>query len=293
MKESRWWKIDFHVHTPASRDYKEEGVTARDWLKAAMDQKLDAVVVADHNSGDWVDELKMAYAAMQQENALGFRELTIFPGFELSVNGGNRRFHLLAIFDPSTTRDEVHAVLAKCEIQASDYGSVHVSSELGFVKVAKIIRSMGGIPVPAHANSTRGDGILTGCISLPEDLRTTLDEFYAAEFCEEPSYTDRDLKRAVDRLAVLGGSDAHVTRENANGNGRDAWIGKHYVWVKMGVPTIDALRMALFDPEDCVRSAGGLHLKRIFTYSVCRYRTLQIRTENLIVTIWNVAFLLR
>ena len=134
---SKWWKIDFHVHTPASRDYKEDGVTAKDWLRAAMEQELDAVVVADHNSGDWIDELKSAYAAMKQENASGFRELTIFPGFELSVNGGNRRFHLLGIFDPSTSRDGIHAVLAKCNISADDYGSVHVSSELGFVQAAK------------------------------------------------------------------------------------------------------------------------------------------------------------
>ena len=253
---SNWWKIDFHVHTPASRDYKEDGVTAKDWLRAAMEQNLDAVVVADHNSGAWVDELKSAYDSMKQENASGFRELTIFPGFELSVNGGNRRFHLLGIFDPSTTRDGIHAVLAKCNISADDYGSVHASSELGFVQAAKTIRAMGGIPVPAHANSVRGDGILTGCNSLPEDLRTTLEEFNAAEFCARPNYSDHELKKAVGRLAVLGGSDAHVTRANAAGGDRNAWIGKHYVWIKMGVPTIDALRMALCDPQDCVRSDG-------------------------------------
>lgn len=253
---SKWWKIDFHVHTPASRDYKEDGVTAKDWLRAAMEQELDAVVVADHNSGGWIDELKSAYAAMKQENASGFRELTIFPGFELSVNGGNRRFHLLGIFDPSTSRDGIHAVLAKCNISADDYGSVHVSSELGFVQAAKTIRAMGGIPVPAHANSPRGDGILTGCDSLPEDLRITLEEFNAAEFCEMPNYSDYELKKAVKRLAVLGGSDAHVTRANATGSGHSAWIGKYYVWVKMGAPTIDALRMALCDPQDCVRSDG-------------------------------------
>ena len=57
-----WQKIDFHVHTPASSDYKEKSISPCEWLKAVMDKKLDCVVVTDHNSGDWIDKLKEEYS---------------------------------------------------------------------------------------------------------------------------------------------------------------------------------------------------------------------------------------
>ena len=98
---SRWWKIDFHVHTPASNDYSDPDVNAESWLMSAMVQELDAVVVADHNSGSWIDKLKTTYAQMAQSKPNGFRELAIFPGFELSVAGEPNRYHLICILDPS------------------------------------------------------------------------------------------------------------------------------------------------------------------------------------------------
>ncbi len=95
IMKTKWWKFDFHVHTPASLDYVQEGVTSEQWLRTAMERELDAVVVADHNSAGWIDELKSTYKKICETKPSWFRELVIFPGFELSVNGGNRRFHLL------------------------------------------------------------------------------------------------------------------------------------------------------------------------------------------------------
>ena len=36
-----WWKFDFHTHTPASADFKNQ-VTPEFWLKAFMVRKLIA-----------------------------------------------------------------------------------------------------------------------------------------------------------------------------------------------------------------------------------------------------------
>ena len=57
-KGSRWWKIDFHTHTPSSCDYLEKQVTEAEWVDAAIAKGLDAVVVTDHNSGEWVDQIE-------------------------------------------------------------------------------------------------------------------------------------------------------------------------------------------------------------------------------------------
>lgn len=58
MVGSRWYKFDFHNHTPASHDYKIPDISPREWLLAYMKQHVDCVVISDHNSGAWVDVLK-------------------------------------------------------------------------------------------------------------------------------------------------------------------------------------------------------------------------------------------
>ena len=104
---ARWWKVDFHAHTPESLDYAggEQDPTIRtslkqqtpeDWLKKHMAAGLDAVVVTDHNTTGFIARLQEAYNAMMDQRAPWFRPLVIFPGFELSVSGG---LHLLAVFD--------------------------------------------------------------------------------------------------------------------------------------------------------------------------------------------------
>ena len=53
---ARWWKFDFHTHTPAS-DFKDP-VTHESWLKAFMKKEIHCVAITDHNSGGWIDDLK-------------------------------------------------------------------------------------------------------------------------------------------------------------------------------------------------------------------------------------------
>jgi predicted metal-dependent phosphoesterase TrpH len=101
---ARWWKFDFHSHTPKSDDYgkgpEQEALkrrTPEEWLLDYMRAGIDCVAVTDHNTGAWIDELKEALQGLESAGHTDVRELHLFPGVELSVNGG---VHLLAIFDP-------------------------------------------------------------------------------------------------------------------------------------------------------------------------------------------------
>ena len=100
---ARWWKVDFQAHTPASIDYgkglRQAELRKRkpeDWALDYMRSGIDCVVVADHHSGAWVNPLKEALAELEAANHPEYRPLHLFPGVEVSVNGG---VHVLAIFD--------------------------------------------------------------------------------------------------------------------------------------------------------------------------------------------------
>lgn len=47
----KWWKFDFHLHTPGSYDYdnNESNISPLDYLKCCMKKELDCIVVTDHN----------------------------------------------------------------------------------------------------------------------------------------------------------------------------------------------------------------------------------------------------
>jgi energy-coupling factor transporter ATP-binding protein EcfA2 len=252
---SRWWKFDFHTHTPASTDtpWHRNGLTLtpQDWLLKYMVAGIDCVAVTDHNSGAWIDRLKVAYAEMKAladsgQALANFRELTLFPGVEISVSGG---FHLLAIFDPSQTTRTITDLLAAVRYQGTDGDSDGVTSK-GPEGVFQAVLAAGGIPIPAHADrpDESGKGLLalrdgSGASRLDANtLRGILDSapVLAVEWEDMARQPPACVKTSVDKLARVLGSDCHTFQGNAV-------PGSRYTWVKMASPTLEGLRLALMD----------------------------------------------
>ena len=103
---SRWWKFDFHTHTPASADtyWAQHGIdlSPQEWLLRYMAAEIDCVAITDHNRGTWVDRLKVAYEEMKERAdegspPEGFTRTDAVPGGRDFGAGG---FHLLAILAP-------------------------------------------------------------------------------------------------------------------------------------------------------------------------------------------------
>ena len=248
---SKWWKFDFHTHTPASNDYGRDDpslkkITEEQWLKQAMESGLDCVVVTDHNSGGWIDVLKTKNKELRDRDTkpVWYRELAIFPGVEITVANSSSRVHLLAVFDPSCDSQKVTGVLGSCGITAGHGDDQNTSTTTSFVKTIQKITEANGVAIPAHID--RAKGLLDGIASLTPELEKSLKAVSAAEFCDlhKFDHAEPSLKKAVDRLAKLAGSDAY----------KPDHIGKHFSWLKMSHPSIEGLRLALQDHEFCVKN---------------------------------------
>ena len=247
---SKWWKFDFHTHTPKSDDYGRgndsfKSIELEEWLLSAMESGLDCVVMTDHNSGGWFDELKAKNKELRDRDSKPdwYRDLTIFPGVEITVANSSSRVHLLAVFDPSCDSQKVTGLLGACGI-TSGYGDPNTSTTTGFGDTVKKIIEAGGIALPAHIDGKQG--LLEGIASLSPELKKSLKAVSAAEFCNLHKFNNAEpsLKKAVDRLAKVAGSDAHKPDE----------IGRHFSWLKMSRPSIEGLRLALPDHEFCVKN---------------------------------------
>ncbi|MDE2983332.1 MAG: chromosome segregation protein SMC [Gemmatimonadota bacterium] len=249
---ARWWKFDFHTHTPASVDYgagsQEETITPSEWLLRFMRAEIDCVAVTDHNSGDWIDKLKSALAEMETDPREGFRPLYLFPGVELSVNGG---FHLLAIFAPGTNSAVVDSLLGAVDYRGTRGDSDDVTGKSGF-EVVKTVLEHGGIPIPAHADRDKGlfrletgdDGTGRGTAL---DSNTTArilgcDGILAMEIVDR-SVPKPDIysQRKLGWAEVIGSDDHGVPGGGAPGSS--------YTWVKMAEPSLEGLRLALLDGD--------------------------------------------
>ena len=156
---ARWWKFDFHAHTPASSDYGRGSQqqelrqqSPKDWLLAYMRAEVDCVAVTDHNSGDWIDRLKTAIEELKADPPSDYRELFLFPGMEISVHGG---IHLLAIFDPSKTSSDIDALRGAVGYQGTSGQSDGVTRK-SFIEAVREVASAGGISIPAHVDGENG-----------------------------------------------------------------------------------------------------------------------------------------
>lgn len=247
---ARWWKFDFHTHTPASTDYgagpDQEALRAlspREWLLNFMRAGIDCVAVTDHNTGAWIDPLKQALQELNEERPEGYRPLYLFPGVEVSVHGG---LHLLAIFGPEKTTGDIDALIGRVRFTGSRGASDGVTQE-SFVEVVRAIHETGGLAIPAHVDK---DGGLF-CTLTGQTLIQALGckEIVAMEVVD-PHFPEPQLYRnsAIRWTEVLG-SDAH----HPHATGRHRYPGSHFTWVKMGTPTLEGLRLALLDGPLSVR----------------------------------------
>ena len=251
---ARWWKFDFHAHTPASLDTRpwqqaigtDQEVTPERWLGQFMVAGIDCVAITDHNSGDWIDPLKTAYQRMEQEAGPGFRPLVLFPGVELSVQGG---CHLLALFDPKRTGSDVTSLLGAVRYSATRGDSDGVTGT-GLLDTIAAVHEAGAIPIPAHADRSGPTG--KGLFAVREGTQSSLvdattlkqlletGDLHAVEWENLDHPFPACIREQEANLTKVLGSDSHSFQGART-------PGSRFTWVKMASPTIEGLRLALLD----------------------------------------------
>lgn len=249
---ARWWSYDFHTHTPASMDTpwaaQKLDLSPEQWLLKFMAAEIDCVAVTDHNSGAWIDRLKDTYVQMQGDPPEGFRELHLFPGVELSVNGG---FHLLAIFGKQATTSDIDTILGQVGYQGTKGDSDGVTRKSP-IEVIEAVEAAGGLVIPAHADQPKGllrlDASAGGGAAVAALDANTLRQVFGCEHVFAMEVVDRSISKPAiyDEYGLswseVVGSDCHSFQGQAT-------PGSCYTWVKMSEPSLEGLRLALMDGE--------------------------------------------
>ena len=163
--------MDLHIHTPASADYQEHGISLIHILQKAEARGIDILAFADHNTVSgyarmWreIEDLEMLESLerlspdetrLLAEYRRLLNRILLLPGFEFTATFG---FHILAIFPEDTSIRKLEHVLLQLNIPEDklDKGSSEVGATTDVLHTYEILHNAGAIVIGAHVNSTHG-----------------------------------------------------------------------------------------------------------------------------------------
>ena len=230
---ARWWKFDFHTHTPASDDFRGPKMTHESWLKAFMDEGIDCVAITDHNSSGWIDDLKQVLKDLESNPPDWYKPLYLFPGVEIGASDG---VHILAIFGKDTDESHIDRLLGAVGYLNGKGKSSELTSK-STTEVIDAITKLGGIPIPAHADKSKGlfDKLTGAALEQVFDNK----HLYAAEFVDIKYKKPQLYISKKTQWIEVKGSDTHDFSGSTFGT---------FTWIKMDKPpSIDGLKLALID----------------------------------------------
>lgn len=164
-----WYRMDLHLHTPASTDYQEPDVSYLDILRRADERHVDILAFTDHNSVRGYAELWRQLEDLELLEHLGrllpeeaarlseyrrlLDKLLLLPGFEFTATFG---FHILAIFPEHTSVRLMEHLLLLLGVDERRFGSGEVGATTDVLRAYEILADHGALVIGAHVNSTNG-----------------------------------------------------------------------------------------------------------------------------------------
>ena len=273
IAKRQWWRMDMHLHTMASADWKEPGVGWLDWLYRCEQRGLDIVAITDHNTVAGIASLRKEIErlgwleadnrlrpnerrALDEYRRLG-NDILVLPGFEITATFG---FHILAIFPAETSVRELEHILLDLNVPADrlDIGSTEVGATTDVLTIYRIVRQAGGLVIAAHANSTHGVAMRDFPFGGQTKIAYTQDlNLHALEVTDLESRSTRATSRFFNgskpeyprRMRCIQGSDAHRVSQDPREAAR-LGIGDRVTEIKLSAaPTFKAIKK-VFESND-------------------------------------------
>ena len=263
----KWYKVDLHLHTPASHDYEEPQLTYLDWMRALVAKGVEIAAITDHNTVAGVAAIRHEFewlTRLEKDGRLTDTERTqlaewrdlagkvlLLPGFEFTATFG---FHILALFPPETSLRHLEHVLLTLKVPADklDLGSTETGASTDVLSAYRIIREAGGLVIAAHANSTHGvamrDFPFGGQTKIAYTQDSNLDALEVTDLESRRYSTARFFNGSKieypRHMHCIQGSDAHRVNVDAK-NVKRLGIGERATEMALDVASFDAIKTLL------------------------------------------------
>lgn len=270
---TKWWKADLQVATPgwgfklpagSSYDFglpEDRAAFGDEYMEALVEKGIEIIALAAHNTHEWIDEMVAA----------GKRHgVVVFPGCEITTASGADGAHLVIIGDLDKTGRDFDLLLAsklgfgnsyhdrfsrgeRSEPLSSTKTVQQILDDLpeDYLVIAPHVLTENGI---ASEKTAKGD---IRWKALHHPRLSALDPGDCSDV-SAGGWNNRFRRRELDHfpclreMAFVSTSDAYSFEE----------LGKRFTWIRMGMPSIEALRQAFIDPEARVICDWDARLKQ-------------------------------
>ena len=266
-QQRRWYRVDLHMHTPASNDYEDPQVSYLDWLRTVADRGMEIVAITDHNTVAGVAAVRREIewlTRLEQQNRLNdterkaladWRDLAnqvlVLPGFEFTATFG---FHILGIFPPETSVRTLEHVLLSLRVPPDkiDVGSTETGASTDVLTAYKIIHDAGGLVIAAHANSTHGVAMRNfpfgGQTKIAYTQDVNLDALEVTDLESRGHSTagffNGSKSEYPRRMHCIQGSDSHRVNTDPR-NPKRLGIGERATEMMLDEPSFEAIASLL------------------------------------------------
>lgn len=252
MAIAKWYKVDFHTHSPESRCFPDKNVSADQWIAAVKEKGLNAVVVSDHNSVGFLGELEKIRKDYENDT------FKVFYGIELCVSADF--IHMLIIFDDKMSVTDIEDAIISClKLKRENWADTEINVSEDRLKDLCSEYKNRIFVIPAHFASNKGLGKcnINAINKYQEFLHFDAIEVRTEEDVRE--YNNKLNLGAINKAVLVTGSD-----NPSNGDESQHSIegfGKMFTWVKMSEISFEGLRQVFIDPEH--RCINWMELKDI------------------------------
>ena len=240
MALAKWYKVDFHTHTPESKCFPDKSITAEQWLGAAKQSGLNAVVVTDHNSVGFISKIEEVKKNYVDDS------FKVFYGIELCVSA--EFTHILIIFNDALTVTQIEdAIISDLGLKRDNWANTEVSvSEEQLKNLCKEMRDNIFI-IPAHFASEKGLAkARTNAIKQYQDF-LRFDAIEVRNDHDIDEYNNKLSNKAINEAVLITGSDNPSNNDEAEHSVEG--FGKKFTWMKMSAISFEGIRQVFIDPE--------------------------------------------
>ncbi|MDQ2809360.1 MAG: putative DNA binding domain-containing protein, partial [Chloroflexota bacterium] len=269
-----WVRVDMHLHTPASSDYRDPEGTYLKILQRAEERGLDIIALTDHNSVQGYAQMLEEIRTLEMLETRGrlnddetrdlaeyrrLREtLLVLPGFEFTATFG---FHILGLFPPGTSLRKLELLLLKLDVPEHKMlaGAPDAGPTSDVIEAYEAIHEAGGLAIAAHANSSNGVAMqgfnFGGQTKIAYTQHTALAALEVTDLDQSgrrttESFFNGSKPEYPRRMHCIQGSDAHsIDKEPGEGANKRLGVGDRCTELLLPTPTFEAMR-ALFASND-------------------------------------------
>lgn len=247
---SEWRKWDLHLHTPASFDYKNKNITAKEIAEKLKEKDISVVAITDHHIIDekWISDIR-------NESDKINHKITIFPGMEIRTElEAKENIHIIAIFKESSNINYINTELTtKLDINSQlENGELEEKIYCKYDKTIEVIKSLDGVISIHCAKKSNGiDDVISNNTPVKQKIKEKMIK--EIDICEIGQYNDIESYKKyvftdpnINKIyPIILCSDNHNISEYY----KDENI---FTWIKAD-PTFNGLKQILYEPEERVK----------------------------------------